>query len=108
MGCVLFERVLQDRLFLFIFGGSDTEFREDELALKGVYRCRLAKQIWHEFYVKAPRFRGWKAIVMMATFDHFDLQTLLINDPPETTDLTSSPGQGALNKSTSSLEIENF
>jgi len=83
IGCVLFERVLQDRIFLFIFGGSDTDFREDELALKGVYRLRLARQIWEEFYTKAPRFKGWKAIVMLATLDHFDLQMLLINDPPE-------------------------
>jgi len=82
MGCVLFERVLQDRIFLFIFGGSDTEFREDELALKGVYRCRLAKQIWEHYWTQAEWWNKWKGIVMLATLDHFDLQMLLINDPP--------------------------
>lgn len=84
MGCLLVERLLQDRIFLFIFGGSDTDFREDELALKNVYRCRVAKQIWEEFWVKAKRFQGWKAFVVFMTLDHFDLQMLLINDPPET------------------------
>jgi hypothetical protein len=80
MGAVLFEKVLQDRIFLFIFGGSDTDFREDELALKGVYRCRVAKQIWEEYWAKAKRCEGWKAWVMMMTLDHFDLQRLLLDD----------------------------
>lgn len=80
MGCVLFERVLQDRLFLFMFGGSDSDFREDEQALKGVYRCRLAKEIWDVYWTKAKTCHGWKALVMMMTLDHFDLQMLLIDD----------------------------
>jgi len=83
MGAVMIEHLLQDRIFLFIFGGMDTDFRPDELALKGVYQCRLAKQIWEHYYVNAPRFSGWKAIVVMATLDHFDLQMLLINDEDE-------------------------
>jgi len=83
MGAVMIEQLLQDRIFLFIFGGTDTDFRPDELALKGVYQCRLAKQIWQHYYVNAPRFSGWKAIVVMATLDHFDLQMLLINDEEE-------------------------
>lgn len=87
MGCVLFERVLQDRLFLFIFGGSDTDFKEDELALKGVYWCRLAKQIWEEFWKKGERF---KAIVLLMTLDHYDLQMLLINDHDEITGIKTS------------------
>jgi len=89
MGAVMFERVLQDRLFLFIFGGSDTDFCEDELALKGVYRCRLSKQIWQDYFEKADNtFQGCcKALVLLATFDHFDLQRLLINDPPEEQDV---------------------
>lgn len=78
MGCVLFERVLQERIFLFIFGGADTDFTEDELALKAVYRCRMAKQIWE--YFRNEKKDLFKAIIMFATLDHYDIQRLLINE----------------------------
>jgi len=98
MGAVMIERLLQDRIFLFIFGGSDTDFRPDELALKGVYQCRLAKQIWEHYYVQAPRFSGWKAIVVMATLDHFDLQMLLINDEEDVSNNKTKNNVKANNK----------
>lgn len=79
MGCVLFEQVLQNRVFLFVFGGSDSEFRDDELALRNVYQCRVAKQIW-ETYWDATWEGRFKAIVSLTTLDHYDLQRLLIED----------------------------
>merc|ERR1712217_65674 len=75
MGIVIVEILLQDRLFLFVFGGQDAEYRYDEDGLKKVYEARLAKQIWDCYWVRGERF---KAIVLLATFDHYDLQRLLI------------------------------
>merc|ERR1712224_701197 len=57
LGCVLFEQLLQDRIFLFIFGGQDSDCREDELALKDCYRIRLVKQIWEHYWQKASPFK---------------------------------------------------
>lgn len=75
MGCVLLEVVLQDRLFLFVFGGQDAVYQDREHAYKNVYECRIARQIWQDYWAKGSRF---KAIVLLATFDHYDLQKLLI------------------------------
>merc|ERR1712187_654094 len=77
VGVVLMEVVLQDRLFLFVFGGQDACYQDDEHALKNVYESRLAREIWNHYWVKGERL---KAIVLLATFDHYDLQTLLIKD----------------------------
>jgi hypothetical protein len=80
MGAVLFERVLQDRLFLFIFGGHDTDYQDDERALRNVYQCRLAKQIWSDYWTKGQWF---KAVVLLSTLDHYDMQALIIKDIPQ-------------------------
>jgi len=77
MGIVLYERILQDRLFLFVFGGQDTEYQNDERALLYVYQCRIAKKIWTTYWRTGQRI---KAIVMLVTLDHYDLQRLIIND----------------------------
>jgi len=77
MGCVLLESLLQDRLFLFIFGGQDTDYQDEEKALRYVYQCRVVKQIWMNFWATNMKF---KAIVLLATLDHYDLQRLLIDD----------------------------
>jgi len=77
IGCLVMEIVMQDRLFLFVFGGQDSMYRDDEFARKNVYECRLAKQIWTDFWERGKRF---KAIVLLATYDHYDLQTLLLRE----------------------------
>merc|ERR1711974_369019 len=74
-GCVIMEVVLQDRLFLFVFGGQEAMYKDREQAYKNVYECRVARQIWQDYWEKGLRF---KAIVLLATFDHYDLQKLLI------------------------------
>lgn len=98
MGSVLVERVLQDRIFLFIFGGHDTSYQDDERALRSAYMCRVAKEIWHHYWKGGQRFR---AVVLLATFDHYDLQRLIIEDIQEI-EATLSGGAGcgsaALNK----------
>jgi len=79
MGCVLMEKVLQDRVQLFVFGGQDSEYGDDEHAYKTVYECRIAKQIWfHYWQMGEDRWDRFKAIVILATFDHYDLQKLLL------------------------------
>lgn len=84
MGAVMMEQVLQDRLMLFVFGGIDATYSDDEIAYKNVYESRLFKQIWMEFWRGEAKTclqslqQKFKAIVLLATFDHYDLQKLLI------------------------------
>lgn len=83
MGCILMEHVLQDRLLLFVFGGEDATYQDDEAAYKNVYECRLTKQIWSMWWDKEGTFverlrYKFKAIVLLATFDHYDMQKLLV------------------------------
>mmetsp|Transcript_94061 Transcript_94061/g.148716 ORF Transcript_94061/g.148716 Transcript_94061/m.148716 type:complete len:596 (-) Transcript_94061:80-1867(-) len=78
MGCILMEQVLQDRLFLFVFGGQDATYQDDEQAYKNVYQCRIAKQIWIDLWEHGDRWSKLRAIVLLATFDHYDLQKLVI------------------------------
>jgi len=80
MGCVHVERVLQERIFLFVFGGHDTDYQDDERALRSVYMCRVAKEIWRHFWKAGQRF---KAVVLLSTFDHYDMQRLIIEDIEE-------------------------
>merc|ERR1712217_237594 len=76
-GCISLEKVLQDRLFLFIFGGRDSMYQAMETALRNVYLSRLAKQIWVSYWQRSQRL---KAIVLLSTFDHNDLQCMLIEE----------------------------
>lgn len=76
MGIVLIEFVHQNRIFLFVFGGNDAKYQHRERALRNVYQCRVIKQIWTDFWQKGDRV---KAIVMISTIDHYDLQALIID-----------------------------
>mmetsp|Transcript_37668 Transcript_37668/g.88099 ORF Transcript_37668/g.88099 Transcript_37668/m.88099 type:complete len:678 (+) Transcript_37668:114-2147(+) len=85
IGCIVMEIVLQDRLFLFMFGGRDATYKEDQLAYKNVYECRVAKTIWETYWHgkvagnPGGRRQRLKALVMLATFDHYDLQMLVMD-----------------------------
>lgn len=76
MGCIILENILQDRLYLFVFGGHESWYEDHELAYKNVYECWIARQIWEDFWKKGQYF---KAVVLLATFDHYDLQRLVIS-----------------------------
>eukprot|EP00971_Amphidinium_carterae_P336028 6472165-Amphidinium_carterae.1 len=39
------EIVLQDRLFLFMFGGRESTYKADQLAYKNVYECRVVRRL---------------------------------------------------------------
>lgn len=80
IGCVIVESIVQDRLFLFVFGGQDSNYEDHELAYKNVYETRVVKQILNKYWQHSRRF---SAIVLLATFDHFDLQRLLIQENEE-------------------------
>lgn len=75
MNLIRVQRVLQERVFLFVFGGSDASFQADETALLKVYRASLVRTIWLDYWVKGHRM---KAISLISTLDHYDLQALLI------------------------------
>mmetsp|Transcript_35476 Transcript_35476/g.65646 ORF Transcript_35476/g.65646 Transcript_35476/m.65646 type:complete len:320 (+) Transcript_35476:46-1005(+) len=77
LGCIRFDKVLQDRLFLFIFGGGDAQYAHGEAAYCNVYRCRLAKAIWEQYWVKGQKL---KAVINLVTFDHYDLQRLILDE----------------------------
>eukprot|EP00931_Biecheleriopsis_adriatica_P060836 TRINITY_DN36549_c0_g1_i1.p1 TRINITY_DN36549_c0_g1~~TRINITY_DN36549_c0_g1_i1.p1 ORF type:complete len:792 (-),score=153.68 TRINITY_DN36549_c0_g1_i1:184-2559(-) len=77
MGCVIMEVALRDRLYLFVFGGSDGIYEEMELAYKSVFETRLTSQILTDYWDKG-KYLG--AIVLLATLDHYDIQELLIEE----------------------------
>lgn len=79
IGVILLDAELQERIFLFVFGGDDAAFQDSERALKYVFLARLAKAIRSEFWDKGSR---WQAIAILATLDHWDLQKLLIQKAP--------------------------
>eukprot|EP00913_Durusdinium_trenchii_P032189 g30141.t1 len=98
VGAVYLERVLQDRIFLFVFGGRDATYEDDELAYRNAYETRLMKEIWVQYWHKknpATGCRTWpqtalnalNAVVLLATLDHYDLQYLMVEDPEGEMDL---------------------
>lgn len=118
VGAVYLERVLQDRIFLFVFGGRDANYEDDELAYRNAYETRLMKEIWHQYVVQGNGAKGWaqgwrtwpqtcynalNAIVLLSTLDHYDLQYLMVEDPEEAADLferlglVQSAGTGSSN-----------
>jgi len=77
IGTVVLEQQLQDRVFLFMFGGSDAEYQDDERCLRDVYRARVAKQIWTKYWENGKKLQ---TIVFLATLDHYDLQGLVMEE----------------------------
>jgi len=81
INAVPMEKQLQDRVFLFIFGGEDADYQDDERALLYVYRCWLIKAIWQEYWQKGER---WKTFFLLTTLDHYDLQTMILQHSDKT------------------------
>eukprot|EP00443_Scrippsiella_acuminata_P004103 CAMPEP_0115268972 /NCGR_PEP_ID=MMETSP0270-20121206/52793_1 /TAXON_ID=71861 /ORGANISM="Scrippsiella trochoidea, Strain CCMP3099" /LENGTH=298 /DNA_ID=CAMNT_0002685185 /DNA_START=15 /DNA_END=908 /DNA_ORIENTATION=- len=50
IGIVILEEELQDRVFLFIFAGTDADYQEGERCIRDVYRARLAHKIWEDYW----------------------------------------------------------
>mmetsp|Transcript_15951 Transcript_15951/g.29198 ORF Transcript_15951/g.29198 Transcript_15951/m.29198 type:complete len:98 (+) Transcript_15951:18-311(+) len=69
------DELLQDRLFLFIFGGSKCHLSHQDRALQRAYFAAVMRQICWDF--RAERF---KAVVLMTTFNHEDLQRLVLSE----------------------------
>lgn len=83
LGIVQISPMLQDRLFLFLFGGEDCFREEEEWAVQHVWRAMLAKRIWE---AAVDRGRGWCIVtvswylaVMLAYGDR-DFQLLTLNE----------------------------
>jgi len=78
MGIVYLDDVLQQRLFLFIFGGSDAEFQDEERVLKHVYMARLMRACWGVF--GDDLLGRVKGFLLVTTMDHYDIQKLIISE----------------------------
>lgn len=78
MGIVYLDDVLQQRLFLFIFGGSDAEFQDEERVLKHVYMARLMRACWTAF--GDDLLGRVKGFLLITTMDHYDIQKLIISE----------------------------
>jgi len=92
MGCITVGRLLEERILMFVFSGQDSEFQEDERALRNVYQCRVCREIWSAFSQSDDPWGTWKAIILLATLDHYDLQALLI-EPVEIPPSVGSPAR---------------
>eukprot|EP00403_Amphidinium_massartii_P044160 CAMPEP_0178468748 /NCGR_PEP_ID=MMETSP0689_2-20121128/53076_1 /TAXON_ID=160604 /ORGANISM="Amphidinium massartii, Strain CS-259" /LENGTH=325 /DNA_ID=CAMNT_0020095807 /DNA_START=55 /DNA_END=1032 /DNA_ORIENTATION=- len=82
MGIIVLDVVLQKRIFLFIFGGMDAEFEDDERSLKHAYLAALMRQIAKDVSnnFQGSRMDFFQALIMVATFDHYDLQKLVLDE----------------------------
>jgi hypothetical protein len=70
------EDARQDRLFLFIFGGEDVVLQPQEMERRNAYLARLMNVIY-EVYGEDMK-RPMLAVSLMVTFNHEDLQRLVI------------------------------
>ena len=74
------EDARQDRLFLFIFGGEDVVLQPHEMERRNAYLARLMNVIY-EVYGEEMK-RPMLAVSLMVTFNHEDLQRLVIYEDP--------------------------
>lgn len=80
------EDAYQDRLFLFIFGGEDGVLQSHEIKRRQTYMARIMAVIWEAFVQRADTSRRMLAISLMVSFNHFDLQKLVICHKAQGTD----------------------
>ena len=78
VGIVLLDRVWFERLFLFLFGGGDADLQMEERALKRVYIARIAEAVYRTHWVHGGS--PLRCCVILGTFDHLDLQRLVLED----------------------------
>jgi len=96
MGVVLLMEVLEKRVFLFIFGGPDTDYQDDERALELVYRCRFVERVQTTMWSKGKKLQ---AFALLTTFDHFDVQALLLDKHHDQEEGLYDDGGSGRNKS---------
>lgn len=80
MGIVVLDHVLQQRVFVIMFGGEDGELNHDERVFLKVYQARVCRAIWKTYWEQGKGLDPWKALMVLLTFDHVDLQRLIIRE----------------------------
>lgn len=77
LGAVSIERVLWNRVMFFIIAGGDGHVTLAKVQTANVYLSRLVQAIYDEFAAKGEVFNF---LVVMLTFDHADLQFMLLDE----------------------------
>lgn len=77
LGSVSIERVLWNRVMFFIIAGGDGHITLPKVQTAHVYLSRLMQAIYEEFYEKGEIL---KFFIVMITFDHADLQYMLLDE----------------------------
>jgi len=78
LGIVQVCEVLQDRLFVFIFGGEDSFLNDREVTVQRVWLAMLARRIWEEAGRRRNRIFWFLAV--MLSYSDTDFQTLTLHE----------------------------
>lgn len=73
LGIVQLGMFVRERLFIFVFGGEDSQMQPKEIARKDIWNSLLAMKIF-------DRFGLWRSIAIMLSFDDRDFQRLVLNE----------------------------
>jgi len=80
-GITQISRVETKRLFLFVFGGENSEMEAGELDRQEVYLACVAQHICRDLYKEDPPLvRKFKRAVALQSFDHFDIQSMILHE----------------------------
>jgi len=73
IGASKMQVFVQERLFLFIFGGKDGQLDHDEKMLVEVWKALLARKIFHTYGIA-------RGCIVMLGYDDYDFQYLALDD----------------------------
>lgn len=69
------------RLFLFIFGGENVNIEAGELDRQEVFLAFVTKHICEDLFLQyPPTLRMFKRFIALVTFDHLDIQSLILDE----------------------------
>lgn len=80
LGAIAVEHVMWWRIILVIVEGGDRKISLEKIQVMYVYLSRIMQSIHEEYWEKGQYIRYF---VLMLTFDHIDLQHLLIDETAE-------------------------
>lgn len=69
------------RLFLFIFGGENVNIEAGELDRQEVFLAFVTKHICEDLFLQyPPTLRKFKRFIALVTFDHLDIQSMILDE----------------------------
>ena len=69
------------RIFLFIFGGENSNIEAGELDRQEVYLACMTRHICRDLFVaNPPALRTFKRAVALMSFDHYDVQSMTLSE----------------------------